>query len=112
MIEVSNNLCNYELLSQWIVNLTKSLEIKQNITQLKCRGKIYFVVGRYEQALADFKKLLESDPNDLFALRYRIEIYYLMQEYEVLLVDLDKLIEINTNNDKWEYETYGETIRK
>ena len=112
MVEIPNNLCNYELLNQQIANLTKSMEIEQNFTQLRYQGKIYFVMGEYRQALADFTKLLESEPNDPFALRYRVEIYYLMQEFEASLVDLDKLIEINTNNDKWVYETYEVIIRK
>ena len=105
------NLCNYELLSQQIVDLTKLLEIKQNIVQLKCRGKIYFVMGSYEQALVDLTKSLEFEPNDLFALKYRGETYHMMKRYEESLADLDKLLEININN-KWVYESYEEIIRE
>ena len=111
MIEIPN-LYNYELLSQQIKNLTKSLEIKQNTAQLKCRGKIYFIIGRYEQALADLTKLLEFEPNDPFALKYRGETYHMMKEYKNSLVDLDKLLEINVNDNKWIYESYEEIIRK
>ena len=111
MIEIPN-LYNYKLLSQQIVNLTKSLEIKQNIAQLKCRGKFYFIIGNFEQALADLTKLLELDPNDLFALRYRGETYHMMKEYDNSLADLDKLLEMNINYNNWVYKSYEEIIRK
>ena len=111
MIEIPN-LYNYELLSQQIKNLTKSLEIKQNTIQLKCRGKFFIIIGRYEQALADLTKLLEFEPNNPFALKYRGETYHMMKEYKNSLVDLDKLLEINVNDNKWIYESYEEIIRK
>ena len=111
LIEIPN-LCSYELLSQQIMNFTKSLEIKQNTAQLKCRGKICFIIGSYEQALADLTKLLEFEPNDPFALKYRGETYHMMNEYENSLVDLDKLLEININDNKWIYESYEQIIRK
>ena len=111
LIEIPN-LYSYELLSQQIMNLTKSLEIKQNTAQLKCRGKIYFIIGSYEQALADLTKLLEFELNDPFALKYRGETYHMMKKYENSLVDLDKLLEINVNDNKWIYESYEQIIRK
>src|SRR5436190_11801308 len=86
MIEIPN-LYNYELLSQQIKNLTKSLEIKQNTAQLKFRGKICFIIGNYEQALTDLTKLLESEPNDSFALKYRGETYHMMKKYNNSLAD-------------------------
>jgi len=106
------NLCNYELLNQQIMNLTKSLEIQQNIAQLKCQEKFYFIIGKYEQALECLMKLLELELNNSFALRYRGEIYYIMGKYEESLVDLDKLLEININGNKWIYEFYEEIVRK
>ena len=104
------NLCNYELLNQQIMNLTKSLEIQQNIALLKCQGKFYFIIGKYEQALVDFTRLLEFESMDSFALRYRVETYHMMEEYEESLADLDKLLEINS--DIWVYESYEEIVRK
>ena|ERR1043166_661472 len=110
IIEIPN-LYNYELLSQQILNLTKLLEIEQNITQLKCRGKFYFIIGKYEQALADLTELLELEPNDLFALKYRGETYHMMKNFEESIADLDKLLEIDVN-DKWIYKSYEEIIRE
>ena len=92
------NLCNDELISQQIdrlADLTKSLE-EQHV--LRYQGKFYFVICKYEQAFDYLTKLLELEPNDLFALRYRGEIHHIMKRYEESLVDLDKLLEININN--------------
>ena len=112
LIEIPN-LCSYELLSQQIMNLTKSLKIKQNVVQLKCRGKFYLIIGKYEKALADLTKLLEFKSNDPFALRYRGETYHMMKNYEESLADLDKLLEISINDDnKWVYKSYEEIVRK
>ena len=64
------NLCNDELISQQIdrfADLTKSLE-EQHV--LRYQGKFYFVICKYEQ-FEYLTKLLELEPNDLFALRYR-----------------------------------------
>ena len=95
---------NDELISQQMDELTyliKQFEIKQDIAhKLRYRGKLYFVIGRYEQALADLTKLLEFDTNDTFALRYRGETYYMTKKYEESLADLNKLLKINAN-DMW-----------
>ena len=111
LIEIPN-LCSYELLSQQIMNLTKSLEIRQNVVQLKCRGKFYFIIGKYEQALIDLTKLLKFRSNDPFALKYRGETYHMIKRYGESLADLDKLLEININGNKWIYEFYEEIVRK
>src|SRR5687767_7016107 len=107
---------NDELINQQMnrfANLTKSFETEQteqNITQiLKYRGKLYFVIGRYEQALVDLTKLLEFDTNDAFALRYRGETYYMTKKYEESLTDLNKLLTINAN-DTWALKAYEEVI--
>src|SRR3989337_2019435 len=93
-------------------DLTKSFEIKQdNAHKLRYRGKFYFVMGRYEQALADLTKLLEFDTNDAFALRYRSETYYMTQKYEESLTNLNKLLKINAN-DTWALKAYEEVIRR
>src|SRR2546429_1872611 len=97
---VNLNLCNYELISQQINKLADltSLEFGQNnIYALRYQGKLYFILGKYEQALEYLTKLLKLDSNDLFALKYRGEISYIMKKYEESLVDLDKLLEININ---------------
>src|SRR5271170_2387748 len=76
---INLNLCNDELISQQIdriADLTKSTEIAH---KLRYQGKLYFVMGKYEQALEYLTKLLELDPNDQFALRYQSEIHYILE---------------------------------
>ena len=106
---------NDELISQQIDDFTdsiKSFEIKQNIAHtLRYRGKFNFIIGRYEQALADLTKLLEFDTNDAFALRYRSETYYMTKKYEKSFTDLNKLLKINVN-DTWALKTCDEVIRR
>ena len=93
-------------------DLIKSIETKQDIAhKLKYRGKFYFVMGRYEHALADLTKLLEFDTNDAFALRYRGETYYMIEKYEESLADLNKLLKIN-ENDMWALKTCEEVTWK
>ena len=124
---INLNLCNDELINQQIdrhADLTKSLE-QQHV--LRYQGKFYFVICRYEQAFDYLTKLLELEPNDLFALRYRGEIHHIMKRYQESLMDLDKLLEINinetlsvdlkelseTNNSiAWILRTYEEVARK
>jgi len=121
------NLCNNELINQLtdiLADLTKSLEQQH---MLRYQGKFYFVICKYEQAFEYLTKLLELEPNDLFALRYRGEIHHIMKRYEESLMDLDKLLEINinetstvnlkelseTNNDiTWILNAYEEVARK
>ena len=121
------NLCNDELISQQADkpdDLTKSLE-EQHV--LRYQGKFYFVICKYEQAFDYLTKLLELEPNDLFALRYRGEIHHIMKRYKESLVDLDKLLEINingtspvdlkelsetNNNIAWILNAYEEVARK
>src|SRR2546429_9641051 len=79
---VNLNLCNDELISQQINELVDliSLEFGQsNIYTLRYQGKLYFILGKYEQALEYLTKLLELEPNDPFALKYRGEIYHIME---------------------------------
>src|SRR5271167_4902834 len=87
---INLNLCNDQLISQQIdkiSDLTKSLEI---IYTLRYQVKLYFVMGKYEQALKYLTKLLEYEPNDPFALGYQSEIHYIKERYIESLMDLDK----------------------
>src|SRR5688500_412567 len=86
---------NGELINQQMsrfADLTKSFEVEQHKHILRYQGKFYFVMGRYEQALAELTKLLEFDTYDSFALRYRAETYYMIKKYEESFVDLNNLL--------------------
>ena len=105
---------NDELISQQMDEFTyliRPLDTKQDVAhKLRYRGKFYFIIGRYEQALADLTKLLEFDTNDAFSLRYRGETYYMTKKYEESLTDLNKLLKINAN-DTWALKAYEMIIR-
>src|ERR1044071_5770891 len=111
-IEVLNQY-NGELINQQMnrfVDLTNSFEIEQAEHILRYQGKFYFVMGRYEQALANLTKLLEFDTSNSFALRYRAETYYMIEKYEESLVDLNKLLKIDPN-EVWALKAY-EFVRR
>src|ERR1043166_2237158 len=121
------NLCKNELISQQmnrLADLTKSLEGQY---VLRYQGKFYFIICKYEQAFEYLTKLLELEPNDLFALKYRGEIHHIMKRYEESIMDLNKLLEINinetspvdlkelsetNNNITWILNAYEEVARK
>ena len=112
-IEVLNPY-NDESINQQVdrfVDLTESFGIEQTEHILGYQGKFYFIMGRYEQALAELTKLLEFNTSNLFALRYRAETYYLMEKYEESLADLNKLLKINAN-EMWASKAHEEVIRK
>jgi tetratricopeptide (TPR) repeat protein len=55
-------------------------------------------LGRYEDALADFNRLIELDPNDAWAIARRAETYQALERYEDALADLDRAIELDPEN--------------
>src|ERR1043165_10012884 len=108
---------NGELINQQMNRLVESTkpyeteQIEQNTHILRYKGKFYFVMGRYEQALTYLTKLLEFDTSNSFALRYRAETYYVIKKYEESLADLNKLLEINPN-EIWVLKIHEEVIRR
>jgi len=91
---------NDKLISQQINRFADLKQLSNAEHILKYRGKFYFVIGEYELALSDLKRLLEFEANNTFALRYRGETFYIMEKYEESLADLNKLLEIKAN-DTW-----------
>src|SRR5688572_8712094 len=108
---------NGELMNQQMnrfVEFTKPYEIEQieqNTHILRYKGKFYFIMGRYKQALTYLTKLLEFDTSNSFALRYQAETYYMIEKYEESLADLNKLLEINPN-EVWALKAHKEVIRR
>ncbi|RIB14658.1 hypothetical protein C2G38_2194460 [Gigaspora rosea] len=82
-----------------INEVTKSLETNpSNVIDLSYRGRIYFIMGRYEEALEGLNKLLKIDQYNIIALRYRGEINYIMKRYNESIADLNKLLKIEPDN--------------
>ncbi|RIB14330.1 hypothetical protein C2G38_2096179, partial [Gigaspora rosea] len=73
---------------------------------LKNRGKIYFVIGRFEKALEDLTTLLNDEKNNTFALRYRAETYLILKKYDKSYNDLMNLLTIDQSH-AWALEARG-----
>src|SRR5271154_3206884 len=65
-----------DILLNKIKNLRKDINKQSILYTLKYRGKFYFAIGKYEEALADFIELLKIEPNNAFALKYQGETYF------------------------------------
>lgn len=82
-----------------------------NISELIYRGKAYFIMGKYKEALVDLIKSSEIIPNSAID-RYKCETYYLMRNYEEFFINLDLLIKnsVNDTNElhlKWAEKALG-----
>lgn len=44
-----------------VSDINKSITINLNPLALRCRGKIYYEMGRYQEALRDFNKSLNIE---------------------------------------------------
>ena len=89
------------MLVNLIDELTKSLEKEPNNSfELIYRGKIHFIMGKYDKAFEDLTRLLETEPDNTIALKYRGEINYVMKRYNESIADLEKLLRIKPN-DVW-----------
>ena len=96
----------FNKIRNWLIKGDKN---KQSILYtLKYRGKFYFVIGKYEQAIADLTKLLEFEPNNAFSLKYQGEAYFMMKKYEESRTCLNKL----STNYIWVLEVCNEITRK
>ena len=62
------------------------------------RGASYLTLGKYNESLNDFNKVIELDPKSAFGYAFRGASYMnLYKKYEALN-DLNKAIEINPNS--------------
>jgi tetratricopeptide (TPR) repeat protein len=55
---------------------------------------------RYEEALSDFEKATEINPEFVDAYQNRAELFLTLRKYQEALSDLNKVIELNPRNDK------------
>ena len=56
---------------------------------------------RYDEALADFNRAIELDPEDAWALAGRGETYWAMGRYDQALADYDRAIELDPAEDEF-----------
>ena len=75
---------------------------------LGSRGSTYRRTERYDEALRDFNRALEIDPNNAWILGARGLTYQQMERYEAALADLCRSLEIDAS-DAWLLARRGET---
>ena len=62
------------------------------------RGNAYQELKKYRQAIADYDRALELDPNDTTTYRDRGRAYYWHNEYQQALSDYNRVLELNPNS--------------
>lgn len=62
------------------------------------RGNTYSSYGNYQQAIADFDRALELDPNYNFAYRSRGWAYYQFKDYQRAFADFNYALELDPND--------------
>ncbi|NJN86577.1 MAG: tetratricopeptide repeat protein [Leptolyngbyaceae cyanobacterium SL_7_1] len=74
------------------------------------RGETYRLMKRYEEALQDFNRAIELDPEYAWAIAHRGVTYRVIKRYDEALRDLNCAIELDPKYD-WAIANRGETYR-
>ena len=61
------------------------------------RGEAYYQLKEYQQALTDFNRALELDPDYTWAYHSRGRVYDALKEYQQAIVDFNHMLEIDPN---------------
>ena len=83
------------------------LEARWRAAVLGRRGETYRLTGRYEEALADFDRAIELDPDYAWAIANRGEAYEALGRYEEALADFDRAMEFDPDLD-WAIASRGQ----
>ena len=84
------NLEKYELILSY---LDKILNINSNDVEILIRmGRCNQMLGKMEQAMDCFEKVLSIQPSNSFALRYLVLIFINLKKYEKALSNLDQIL--------------------
>jgi Tfp pilus assembly protein PilF len=67
--------------------------------------------GKFAKAMADFNRVLDSDPNNVVALSGRGEIYRQMGQYAEAMADFNRVLDSDHNN-VWVLRSRGTTYRQ
>ena len=77
------------------------------ITALKERGACHKRIGHYDEAIADYSRIVELDPDDTEAFGFRGEAYRQTGRYEEAVADFTRAIEIDPG-DAWAIGSRGQ----
>lgn len=87
------------------------LEQNPDDTRVIAQGdETYRQIEQFEEALSDFDRAIELDPNYAWAIAHRGETYYLMKLYDEALADFERAIELNPDYT-WAIAHRGVTYR-
>ncbi|MDF5739944.1 MULTISPECIES: tetratricopeptide repeat protein [unclassified Nostoc] len=86
------------------------IEVKWQLIALGSRGETYRLMERYSEALQDFDRAIELDPNYRWAIAHRGQTYCFMKRYSEALQNLDRAIELDPKYN-WAIAGRGETYR-
>ncbi|MGK7907510.1 MAG: tetratricopeptide repeat protein, partial [Synechococcus sp.] len=64
--------------------------------------------GRYEEALADYNRAIELNPDDAWAIGSRGQAYRAMERYDEALEDFTRALELDPSLD-WVIDERGDT---
>ena len=64
------------------------------------RAEAYSALEDYENALQDYSKRIELDPNNAWNYEYRADCYQLIDDHENVLRDLSSAIELSSPESK------------
>ena len=86
----------YQAASEMFTALLECPEVEEpwHAVAFSHRGVTYWLMERYEEALADFDRALELEPDMAWAIAGRGETYRLMERYEEALADFDRALEL------------------
>src|SRR5262249_50177691 len=88
-----------------------AIELDQNYAWvIENRGEIYEEMGKYEEALADFNRVIELDPENTEIIKKCGTTYCLMGKFEEALADFNRAIELDPENAET-IEYRGDTFR-
>ncbi len=99
-------------LSQYLTCLINDahLDTTTLITALEQRGEGHRLAGRYGEALADFDRVIELDPNRARVTGSRGETYRLLQRYDEAVADYSRAIELDPR-EAWVITSRGRAYR-
>ena len=75
---------------------------------LRCRGRANRDSGRYDEALSDFNRVINFDPDHQWAIAGRGETYRLASRYDEALTDFSRAIDLDPDDD-WALVSRGQT---
>jgi len=94
---LGNAFCDRGLFKSGIGCYDESLKLEEYAGSYNNRGIAYAKLNKYEQAIEDFSKAIELDPDFAEAYNNRGLSYAELNEHEQAIKDYDKAIELNPN---------------